>query len=197
MSDVPSTDESEAATLCAQGAFDAAATWVLRQYGGEILRYLASVERTSEDANDVFSEFCVALWQSLPRFRAECSLRTYAYALAQRQRARSLRKRARRREVALSSEAEALVFQARTSTAEYLRSSARHRLAQLCEGLADEDRALLVLRLDRKLGWIEIARVMLDDDDASDGEVTRRSAALRKRYERLKEQFRRQLHSDA
>ena len=194
---MPARDESEATALCAQGEFDAAATWVLRAYGVEILRYLASVERTPDDANDVFSNFCIVLWQSLPRFRGECSLRTYSYVLAQRQRSRSLRDRARRRgEVPLSSHAEAIAQQVRTSTAEYLRSSARDRLAQLCAGLDEDDRALLVLRLDRKLAWPEIARVMQDGDEARDDEVTRRAAALRKRYERLKEQLRRELRSD-
>jgi RNA polymerase sigma-70 factor (ECF subfamily) len=195
---MPARDESEAAALVAHGAFDDAATWVLRAYGSEILTYLLSLEGGAVQANDVFSDFCMALWQSLPGFRAECSLRTYSYVLARRQWARSLSKpAARRREVPLSREAEAIAAQVRTSTAEYLRSSARDRLAALCAGLAQDDRTLLVLRLDRKLQWIDIARVMSDGDVPDSEELGRQAATLRKRFERIKEQLKRDMRGSS
>jgi RNA polymerase sigma-70 factor (ECF subfamily) len=187
-------DESQALALCSRGAFDEAATWLLRAYGPEILTYLASLEHEVDEARDVFSEFCVALWQSLPRFRGECSLRTYCYVLARRKWARSLRTRGRRRaEVPLSREAEAVAAEVRDSTAEYLRSEARQRLLAVRAALDADDHTLLVLRLHRKLAWPDIARVLSDGDEPSDAEITRLAATLRKRYERLKEQLRREL----
>ena len=186
-------DESAALELFQKRLFTDVAAWVLRSYGQEILSYLFSLERTPHEADDVFSDFCVALCQSLPQFRAECSLRTFAYVLARRQWARSRRTRARRRiETPLGSELDAIAMQVRTSTAEHLRSGPRDRLARLREALDDDDRTLLVLRLHRKLSWPEIARVLSEaEPDAQ--EVSRYAALLRKRYERIKQQLRREL----
>jgi RNA polymerase sigma-70 factor, ECF subfamily len=186
-------DEAEALELCKSGAFTDAAAWVLRAYGQEVLSFLFSLERAPQEAEEVFSDFCVALCQGLPRFRAECSLRTFAYALARRQWARSRRDRARRRiEAPLGAEVEAIAMQVRSSTAEHLRTGPRDRLAELRAALNEEDRTLLTLRLHRKLTWPDIARV-LSDGEADSQELNRHAALLRKRYERLKAQFRREL----
>ncbi len=194
---MPAVDESQALALCHRGAFNEATAWVLRSYGAEIMTWLLVCERNPDDAKDIFAEFCAAIWQGLPRFRGECSLRTYAYALARRQWARALRNRARRgAEAPLTPEVEAIVEQVRTATAEYLRTEPRDRLARLRAALADEDRTLLVLRLNRKLSWTEIARVLGDLDEPTEDELARRAASLRKRYERLKAQFRRELRGD-
>jgi RNA polymerase sigma-70 factor (ECF subfamily) len=190
-------DETEGAALIERGDFGAAATWVLRKYGSEIMTYLMSLERRPAEAEDVFSEFCVALCSGLPRFRSECSLRTYSYALARRQWALAVRKRVRRGEVPLTPELEAVAAEIRTSTAEYLRSGPKDRLAQLRENLDEEDRTLLVLRLHRKLDWREIARVLDENEAPTDLDLTRGAAALRKRFERLKDQFRRELRGDS
>jgi RNA polymerase sigma-70 factor (ECF subfamily) len=81
----------------------------------------------------------------------------------------------------------------RSGTAEYLRTEARDRVARLRETLEESDRTLFILRLNRELAWNEIARVMSEDEAPSDDKLTQRAAALRKRYERLKDQFRREL----
>lgn len=41
----------------------------------------------------------------------------------------------------------------RTRTAEYLRTEVKDRIAKLRDSLDPEDRTLLILRVDRKLGW--------------------------------------------
>src|SRR5579863_4872863 len=172
---MPAHDETEARMLCERGEVDKAATWVLHTYGPEVMSYLISLEPVPDEARDVFSEFCVGLWEGLPRFRFECSLRTYCYVLARRQWALGLRRRGRRRaEVPLTAEAEAVVEQIRTSTAEYLRTDARERLRKLRETLDEKDHTLLVLRLHRQLEWPEIARV-LSDDATRDDDIGRRA----------------------
>jgi RNA polymerase sigma-70 factor (ECF subfamily) len=194
---VAAKDETEGLELCRSRAFSAAAEWVLRSYGPEIAAYLLSLEHDRDAAQDVFAECCAAIWQGLPRFRGECSLRTYSYAVARRQWARAQRTRARRgQEVPLDPSVETIAERLRTTTAEYLRTEPRDRLAQLRDELAAEDRALLMLRLNRKLGWVEIARVVSELDEPTDEELARAAAGLRKRYERLKEQFRRQLRAE-
>jgi RNA polymerase sigma-70 factor (ECF subfamily) len=191
-------DETEALDLCRRGEFAEATTWVLRAYGPEIMTYLLALGRSHDDADDVFAEFSNALFRGLPLFRRECSLRTFAYALARRQWARALRTRVRRRaEVPLGPAAEEIAERIRTATAEYLRSEARDRLARLRATLDEEDRTLLVLRLNRKLGWLEIARVMSELDEPDADELQRQAATLRKRFERLKEQLRRELSDEA
>ena len=64
------------------------------------------------------------------------------------------------------------------------------RLARLRTLLPPEDHALLVLRLDREMSWEEIADVL----SASGTPVS--AAALRKRYERVKERLARRARDE-
>jgi RNA polymerase sigma-70 factor (ECF subfamily) len=189
---MPVLDESEPLAAWRRGAYDEATEWVMRTYGPEVMAWLLAFEPSAADAEDRFAQVAEALWRGMAQFRGECSLRTWAYALARRQRARAARTRARRREVPLGSEVEAMAAALRSSTAEYLRTGARQRFAELRDALAEEDRMLLTLRLHRGLEWVEIARVLGELDDPNDAEVARAATTLRKRFERLKEQFRAQ-----
>ena len=162
------------------GDFDQVATLALTGYGPEILGYLVGVLRSPGDADEVFSEFCVDLWASLPRFRWECSFRAWGYTLA-RHRAYALSRDPARRGVPLSSvpELEDLAARVRTATRDYLRTEVKDRVARLREQLDDEERTLLILRVDRDLSWAEVARIL------DIGEPT-----LRKRFERVKAHLR-------
>jgi RNA polymerase sigma-70 factor (ECF subfamily) len=71
----------------------------------------------------------------------------------------------------------------------HLRTEVKDKVAALRAQLDEEDRTILVLRIDRKLAWQDIARV-LADEELSDAEATKRSAALRKRFERIKDRLR-------
>jgi RNA polymerase sigma-70 factor (ECF subfamily) len=61
--------------------------------------------------------------------------------------------------------------------------------ARIRRELAEDDQTLLVLRVDRDLAWRDIAIVMLGEEAGSD-ELTRKAAALRKQFERIKDQLR-------
>jgi len=65
----------------------------------------------------------------------------------------------RRRRVALS-DVDDVVHRVRSETAPRLRTAVRTQLAAIRNELAEEDRALLILRVDRGLSWKEIARVI-------------------------------------
>lgn len=188
-------DESVAIELWRQGAFSEAASWVITAYGPEIAAYLLSFERDHDSAQDIYSACCTAIWQALPKFRGECSLRTFCYAVARREWSAARRKVSRRREVPFDPALDDVAVRLRTTTAEYLRTANKDRLAQLRDELDEQDRALLTLRLDRKLDWLEIARVILDEEAPSATELAREAASLRKRFERLKERFRRQMRA--
>ncbi|KAB2892705.1 MAG: DUF3419 family protein, partial [Kofleriaceae bacterium] len=58
----------------------------------------------------------------------------------------------------------------------------------LRDELSPEDQAILILRIDRQLEWRDVVRALADEEDGdlSDAEITRRSAAVRKRFERIK-----------
>jgi RNA polymerase sigma-70 factor (ECF subfamily) len=176
---------------CEVGDADGATALALRGYGREILSFLVGVHRDEADADEVFAIFAERLWRGLPKFGWASSLRTWAYAVARNasltQRA-SARKRARRF-VGLpeGSSLSAIAEQIRSETRSFLKTEAKDGLARLREALGEDDRALLTLRLERGLSWIDLARVLgAAGDDASDEDLSRASAQLRKRFERLK-----------
>ena len=63
--------------------------------------------------------------------------------------------------------------------------------------LAPDDQTLLIMRIDRELAWSEIALVMSDAEPGalSEAQLKRQSAALRKRFERLKQELRAKLRT--
>ena len=77
--------------------------------------------------------------------------------------------------------------QIRTATVQFLRTEIKDGLRQLRDELAPEDHELLILRIDRKMAWRDIAIAL---DEEGDRTVDQRAAVLRKRYERLKTQLR-------
>jgi RNA polymerase sigma-70 factor (ECF subfamily) len=179
--------EVEARCLAAldQGDHAGAATLVVREYGPQLLGYLCSVLRSEADAGEVFSMFSEDLWRGLPGFRRECPLRVWCYRLAWHAAARFLRDpfrgRGRRLE---TTELSRLVESIRSSVFLGRDQARQATLDRLRAGLTPDERALLVLRLDRGLGWAEVALVLTEAQGAPVDE-----AALRKRFERLKDKL--------
>jgi RNA polymerase sigma-70 factor (ECF subfamily) len=190
--DAPDDDELRA--RAAAGELAEVARLAIARYGGELLRYLSAMIRDDAEAAEVFAQTCEDLWRGLPGFRWQASLRTWLYTLARnawRRRGRDRFRRAGER-MALSDQPE-LAAAVRTQTAEWQRSEVRDRFAALRAQLTEEDRELLALRVDRGLPWREIAQIQEETDDAA--RLARSSAALRKRFERLKDLIRSQLAS--
>jgi RNA polymerase sigma-70 factor (ECF subfamily) len=180
-----------------KGDLEGATTVALEGYGPEIGGYLASLMRDPDRAAEVFSMFCEDVWRGLEGFRWESSFRTWAYTLARHAASRFGKKAAHRPErnlpLSTSRVADKLAQEVRDSTARYLKTEMKDRMRALRESLADSERELLVLRVDRRLDWLDIARIVLDEDGQTEptaAELRRRSASLRKRFERLKEKLR-------
>ena len=182
----------------AAGRHREVATTTIRAYGPEILGFLAAMLRDEDAARDVFSQFCEDLWSGLPRFRGQCSLRTWAYTVA-RNAASDYRDSAHnRRRCAISECPEVLeaAQAARTTTLAYLRTEVKDRVAAMRDRLDPEDQTMLILRIDRGMSFNDIARVTLGDVAPEDGAaLARRSAALRKRFERVKAELRSLIHA--
>jgi RNA polymerase sigma-70 factor, ECF subfamily len=180
------TVEEEIGAKLDAGDFTGAATAALKAYGPGILGYLASIVQDDGDADEVFSSFCEDLWRGIAKFRRECSVKTWAYRLAVHAAMRFLsspyRKRVRRLR---TSEASNIADELRVKSSGRMLSVREAGLSQLRQKLDPEERTLLILRVDRRLPWKDIALVM-----SADGEPPIDSAALRKRYERLTHRLR-------
>ncbi|MDY7228087.1 RNA polymerase sigma factor [Hyalangium rubrum] len=183
--------EQEVRELCQSGDIGRAVERTLQGYGMEIMRLMASVLHNPELAKDAFSVFCESLLKGLPAFRWESSLRTWSYRLA-RNACYQLAHAPAARETPVSSSGipdEALKH--RSDTRPWQRTSVKERFRALRESLEPEERMLLLLRVDQRLAWTEVARVMWDEDTApTSAALSRKATALRQQFQRIKAHLR-------
>jgi len=55
---------------------------LLAAHGAALGRLAASYTNTASDRDDLLQEIAVAIWQALPRYRGECSPRTFIFRIA-------------------------------------------------------------------------------------------------------------------
>ena len=138
--------------LCQKGDHAAATAAAMRGYGPRLLGFLVAILRSETEASDAFSELSEVLWRKLPGFAWESTLRTWLYGIARNVASttsgRNAARRRRRVGDARSSEIENVAQAVRTQTLAYLRTAKRTRLQELRDQLPEEDRMLLVLRVD-------------------------------------------------
>jgi RNA polymerase sigma-70 factor (ECF subfamily) len=193
-----SVDDERDERECRQ-AFDAedyvrAATLAIERYGREIMAFLLARLRRRSDAEEVFAMFAEKLWIGLASFEWRCSLKTWCYRIA-RNAANDFATAAYNRtgrHVALSQhEALAqLVDRTRSSTTLYRQTGAREQIRKLRESLSPDDQMLLLLRVDKRMDFRDIAIAMGHGETLEPVEVERDAARLRKRFERVKERLR-------
>jgi RNA polymerase sigma-70 factor, ECF subfamily len=181
--------------LCDAGNRKRGATVLLEGYGREIFGFLVARLRDRDAASDVFSQFTEDLWRGLEGFRWQCSARVWSYTLARHAASRYIDdvRRRRGRDIPLSRAGplSEIAEKIRTRTRTGARTESRSRIAQLRESLPVEDQTLLILRVNRKLGWREIAQIMLRDGETPEDEGLEREAVrLRKRYQLAKDKLR-------
>jgi RNA polymerase sigma-70 factor (ECF subfamily) len=141
----------------------------MRGYGPAILGYLVALTRNEDRAEEVFSQFCEDLWEGLPGFRRDASARTWVYTLAWHAWLRHERDPYRRRGRPLASgEMSRLAAEVRSTTARHLKSETKDAVARLREQLAPAEQSLLVLRIDRRLSWSDVASVMSTPEERLD-----------------------------
>lgn len=169
--------EERVRTLLREGDLDAAATAAIEALTPGVRSYLLTM-LPEDDAQDVLSAVEVDVWRGLTGFRWECSLRAWAYRIAWRAVARHVRDGYRRRRQPLPSSIASRLPAPATSRSGL--GGRRERLSRLRDELPLEERSLLVLRVGRNLEWDEVSAVL-----AAEGQEVS-SAALRKRFERLK-----------
>jgi DNA-directed RNA polymerase specialized sigma24 family protein len=151
---------------------------VIRVNGACIRTYLRALLRDHDDADDAFSMFAEWTCRGIGRFRNEGPVAAWALGVA-RNAARKVREEHRRHEPLREDDLARLVLERDYHLADDLELAAL-RLEAVRATLPDRDRALLGLRLDRRLPWNDIAELL-----ASQGAPIT-SSALRKRFERIK-----------
>jgi RNA polymerase sigma-70 factor (ECF subfamily) len=197
MSNVDNADaEAEIRSRWDAGDLEGAATCALHCYGSEVFSYLMAITRNEPEASDVYADFCEAMWRGLPDFRWQCSFRTWAYVLARHALSRRCRDpfRDAGRAIPLSraSEVFKIADSVRSKTLRFLRTEVKDQVAVLRERLDPEDRSLIILRINRRLSWDEIARIMYEEEaEPSTEQLRRKAAAMRKQFQRAKERLRR------
>ena len=172
---------------------DAATTVALEGYGPEILRFLIGFHGDEAAASEVFSLFAEGIWRGIRTFDWACLFRTWAFAVARmaslRHRRDQGRRAAREAPLAQCAAISEIAEQVRSQTLSYLRTERRSRFAAIRDNLPPDDRALLMLRIDRKLAWKDCARVMHAEMALGDDALDREAARLRKRFQLLKEKL--------
>ncbi len=176
------------------GDMEAAATLAIRSYGPELLGYLHAMVHTA-DPDELFSRLCEQLWKHLPSFRWESSVRTWTYVVARnlaRGEARAAAGPRGKVEGLRETHASRIAADVRSTTAIHLRTDSKDALQRIRDGLDPDDRTLLILRVDRAMAWRDIVAVLGDDGQPTE-DPAKAAAALRKRFERLKERLRREM----
>jgi RNA polymerase sigma-70 factor (ECF subfamily) len=183
--------EQEIHDLCKQGDLAGAVERALEGYGQEIMRLMASVLHNYERSRDAFSLFSENLLKGLSGFRWESSFRTWAYRLARNACYQVMHAPAGREQPVSMSALPDEALKPRSETRPWQRTSVKERFRALRESLDPQERMLLLLRVDQRLSWEEVARVMAEGDKPlTSAELKRRAAALRQQFQRIKTHLR-------
>lgn len=160
-----------------------AATVAIRELGPAVARYLRGMLRADADAADAFSDWAESLWAGMGSFEGRSSFSSWVFRLAFHS-ALSLNDRAHRKRERRLATGEASVLAEEVRTTAFSDERRRRRLEVLRAELAADDQTLLFLRVDQQLPWDDVAAVLSSPSTPVD------SAAVRKRFERLKERLR-------
>lgn len=152
----------------------------MREYGPEVLGWLAATTRDLALADDVYSQLAEDLWAGLPGYRGDASMRTWMYVLA-RNALHRVRRRSQRQREELRSHISDVAAQLRSATAPWQQTAVKDRFGALRAALDEPSQSLLILRVDRGMTWSEIAQI-LDEP----GPPAAASARVRKRFSLLK-----------
>ncbi len=193
--DAPDADEAGIKAAWDRKDFNAAISTALDRYGDELFGFLTALARDQTQAEDAFSAACERMWRGLPAFRWESTLRVWAYRIARNEFLRTTRDVARARKGVPISQVASIqkaVDRARTTTPPHERTEVKDRFAELRAELEPEDLMLLGLRIERKMAWADIAKVLAaaEEEPRDTPPDAREIATLRKRFARLKDRLR-------
>jgi len=178
---------------CAASEYDQATTLALKELGPSVLRYIDARLRDDDLTAEAFARFAEDLWRGLPNFGGRAPFRVWAFVIARNAAGQALRQRnrERKRARAFTSTIDAeLSAQVRTTTRNYLKTDVKRRFMELREELPSDERTLLVLRINERLPWEDIA-VIQAESEISPAELKREAARLRKRFQLIRDRLKR------
>jgi RNA polymerase sigma-70 factor (ECF subfamily) len=155
--------------MAAHGDLAGVVTAAMKGYGAELFALLQRFTGDRDRAADLYGSLWEQVWKGLPAFRWESSFRVWAYAIARNEFLTAVRADRVRREVVVAVEPPDVPEE------EQPPMPTGDELDQLRGQLDPDALVLLGLRVDHRLSWNQIARV-----------VGRDAAVLRKRYQRIK-----------
>jgi RNA polymerase sigma-70 factor (ECF subfamily) len=148
--------------LCEAGDLQAARACAVEAYGPQVLGFLVTMLRSERDARFVFDDACSAFGAQVASLEPRFSFRTWLYALARRA-AGDFRRPSTppppTPAPAPSPDEDPSDAIPPSRTESWGPPSPPGTPAAIRDGLTAEDRALLVLRIDRGMTWDEIAQI--------------------------------------
>jgi RNA polymerase sigma-70 factor (ECF subfamily) len=150
---------------------------LLVEFGPALRRLAGSYEPDAGRRDDLAQEIAIALWRALPRFRGECSRRTFVYRIAHN-RAQTHIWRRGRAPAADVVEAEHVLDPAENPESRLARDQRRERLDAAIRTLPLVHRQVLTLALE-DLSHAEIGGVLGIRENAVAVRLTRARQALR------------------
>ena len=148
--------------------------------GPALARIASSYTNTSSDRDDLLQEVAMALWQALPRFRGECSERTFLFRIAHN---RAIAYLARSRSLPITGEEVEVHDPAPDPEAGLAREQSVERLRWAIHRLPLVYRQVITLTLEG-LGYGEIAEVLGISESNVGARLTRARQLLRESLEK-------------
>jgi len=150
---------------------------LLAVHGASLGRLAASYVRDAGDRDDLLQEIAVAIWRALPRFRGECSERTFLFRIAHN---RGIAYITRRRPQVVDSDRELEIEDARPNPEEALSIEQQgQRLLDAVQRLPVGHRQAVTLMLEG-LSYGEIADVLGISETNVGARLTRARQRLRR-----------------
>jgi len=147
--------------------------------GPALSRLAASYTNTPGDRDDLVQDIAMALWQALPRFRGECSERTFLFRIAHN---RAIAHLARARTAPLATDEADIHDTAPDPETGLARRQRMERLRRAIHRLPLEYRQVITLSLE-DLGYGEIAEVLGISESNVGVRLTRARQILRESLE--------------
>lgn len=180
--------EAEAQRLALDGREREAADLLLSHLSSEIRSFLHRMLSDVMLVDEAHRATGERLPHEIPRLRNECSPRSWTYIVARRQanRCRIRRTASSGKEKAARPLETGALPMGNASAIETVSTTCRDELEQLRASLSDEDRDLLLLRVEYGFAWKEVACAFLDDDESNADAILREATQLRQRFRAIR-----------
>jgi RNA polymerase sigma-70 factor (ECF subfamily) len=179
------------------GDLKGSAGTAVSEYGPELLGFLTARFRDRTAAAEAFAQGQEDFWTAWPSFRWDCPARNWMYKIFSNAANRWHRDRHNnpglRAGLSGVGQAADQAQASHQSPAPYLRTTIKSRFRLLRDQLPEEERTLLILKVDKGFSWREVAEIMLPEAELSAEEWKREADRRAQQFSRLKQKLRQQL----